>query len=378
MAKSAVAFDTPVALLFATSGHSGVDRVVANLLPEFAQSSYSFDLLQLKGHGPYLDSVPDNITVNRLPGGSKRAVLPALALFLRRRQPRVLLTANHPLNRAALLARRLAGARTRVCIRMGMSLTAKGAGMKARDRDALFASMRRWYPLADAVIAPSDGVGEDLRNIARVSRDRLHVIRNPIVTRHFDSLSRERPDHPWLSDPDCPVILSVGSLEPRKDFSTLIRAFADIRARQACRLIVLGEGKEREGLLRLAKELGVERDVDLPGFVRNPYPYMRTASVFVLSSRREGASAVLVEALACGTPVVSTDCPSGPAETLQNGRVGSLVPVGDPEAMARAVHQTLKEPPRPGFLREAISEHRAEFAAERYLLAMGIGREGSP
>jgi len=360
------------ALLFATSGHSGVDRVVANLLPEFVQSTYSFDLLQLKGHGPYLDSVSGNITVKRLPGASKRTVLPALAWYLRRSQPRVLLTANHPLNRAALLARRLTGARTRVCIRMGMSLTAKGAAMKARDRDALFSSMRRWYPLADAVIVPSEGVGEDLRDIAGVSRDRVHVIRNPIVTRDFDSLSRERPDHPWLSDADSQVILSVGSLEPRKDFSTLIRAFADLRANRSCRLIILGEGREREGLLRLAKELGVECDVELPGFVRNPYPYMRTASVFVLSSRREGASAVIVEALACGTPVVSTDCPSGPAETLQNGHVGRLVPVGDPKAMARAMEMTLDNPPRPAFLQEASSEHRADLSAKKYLRAMGL------
>ena len=360
------------ALLFATSGHSGVDRVVANLLPEFAQSGYSFDLLQLKGHGPYLDSVPGNITVKRLPSGSKRTVLPALAWYLRRIQPRVLLTANHPLNRAALLARRLTGARTRICIRMGMSLSAKGANMKARDRDALFASMRRWYPLADAVIAPSEGVGEDLSSIAGVSQDRVHVIRNPIVTRDFDSLSRERPDHPWLRDADSQVILSVGSLEPRKDFSTLIRAFAAFRAKRPCKLVILGEGRERKGLLRLAKELGVERDVDLPGFMRNPYPYMRTASVFVLSSRREGASAVIVEALACGTPVVSTDCPSGPAETLQNGQVGRLVPVGDPEVMARDIERTLDSPSQPAFLQEAASEHRADLSAKKYLRAMGL------
>lgn len=360
------------ALLFATSGHSGVDRVVANLLPEFTKSAYSYDLLLLKRHGPYLDSVPDNITIKKIPAGSKKTVLPALTWYLLRNQPYTLLTANHQLNRAALLARRLSRSKTRIAIRMGMSLSAKGKTMKPRERKAFFRSMQRWYPQADAVIAPSKGVGEDLVRLAGVPRQRLHVIRNPIVNQHFYNLSQERADHPWLTSLDCPVILSVGSLEPRKDFSTLLRAFSIIRAKRQCRLLILGKGSEKENLLGLARELGVGNDLDLPGFTPNPYPYMRQADVFVLSSKREGASAVIVEALACSTPVVSTDCPSGPAETLQNGKLGRLVPVGNHQEMAKAIADTLDNPPGPELLWQAALEHRTDLVAEKYLHAMGL------
>lgn len=362
------------ALLFATSGHSGVDRVVANLLPEFAKSAYSFDLLLLKGHGPYLDFVPNNITI-KIPAGSKKTVLPALTWYLLRNQPYSLLTANHQLNRAALLARRLSRSKTRIAIRMGMSLSAKGKTMKSRERKTFIRSMQHWYPQADAVIAPSNGVGEDLVRLAGVPRQRLHVIRNPIVNQRFYSLSQEKMDHPWLTSPNCPVILSVGSLELRKDFTTLLRAFSIVRAKRHCRLLILGKGPEKERLLRLAEDLGMLDDLDMPGFKPNPYPFMRQADVFVLSSRREGASAVIVEALACGTPVVSTDCPSGPAETLQNGKLGRLVPVGAYEAMAKAIADTLDNPPGPELLRQAAQEHRTDRAAEKYLQAMGLEQD---
>ena len=363
----------PIALLFATSGHSGVDRVVANLLPEFGQVDREFHLLVIRGHGPAIPAdLPDNIRVIRLPVGTKKLVLPPLLWYLFRHRPEALLTANHQLNRAALLARRLSGAPTRIIIRMGMSVTAMGEDMSPRARDALFASMRRWYPAADAAITPSQGVGDDLIRIAGVPTERLHVVRNPILNSRFHALAEEPLEHPWYRDADRPVILGVGSLEPRKDFATLIRAFALVRAQRPARLVILGKGRERESLLALAQSLGVAEDVDLPGYEPNPYRHMRQASLFVLASRREGASAVIVEALACGTPVVSTDCPSGPAETLQQGRIGKLVPVGDHEAMAAAMLATLHAPSDGAFLRAAVADDRADVVAQRSLAVMGL------
>ena len=361
------------ALLFATSGHSGVDRVVANILPELCHSSWQFDLVGIRGYGPHPKNIPANVTLRRIPSGSKKALLPGLIWYLLRHQPQTLLCANHALNRAALLARRLTGRPERVAIRMGMSLAAKGEKMRPRARQALFASMRRWYPQADAVIAPSHGVGRDLIRYAGVSEDRLYIIPNPIITEQFPALCNEVVDHSWFrDDAESPIILSVGSLEPRKDFATLIDAFARVRAKRLCRLVILGEGRERERLLNQARQLNIFEDVDLPGYTTNPCPYMRKASLFVLSSHREGSPVALVEALACGTPVVSTDCPNGPSETLQNGKVGKLVPVGDPEPMARAIEQTLDSPPPSNFLKGAVSEHRSDLAAKRYLQAMGI------
>ncbi len=348
----------PLALLFATSGHSGVDRIVANLLPEFGRVEREFHLLTIGGHGPAVPGdLPGNIRHIRLPVSTKRLVAPPLMLYLLRHRPEALLTANHQLNRAALLARRLTRAPTRVTIRMGMSLTALGAEMKPRRRRALFRSMRRWYPLADAVITPSRGVGDDLMTLAGIAEDRLHIIRNPLIHPGFYARAAEPLSHPWYGNDDTPVILGVGSLEPRKDFPTLLRAFATVRKRQPARLIILGEGRERQALQALSETLGIAADVNLPGYEPNPYPHMRQAGVFVLSSRREGASAVIIEAMACGTPVVSTDCPSGPSEALDNGRYGRLVPVGDADAMAAAILATLDQPPDTALLQEAVREN---------------------
>ncbi len=363
-----------IALLFATSGHSGVDRVIANLLPEFGKTGHHFDLLVIGGHGPAIPAdLPPNVRVLRLPVRTKKLVFFPLLAYLIRHQPQALLTANHPLNRAALLARRLTGFPSRVTIRMGMSLSALGAEMGKRRRERLFGSMRRWYPLADAVIAPSEGVGTDLVNIAGVPPQRLHVIRNPIVNSMLREKANAALDHPWFAADAPPVILGVGSLEPRKDFATLIRAFARVHEQVACRLVILGEGSEREALDALARSLGVQDAVSLPGFDRNPYRYMRRAAVFALSSRREGASAVIVEALACGTPVVSTDCPSGPAEVLHGLTPRALVPVGDADALGDALLAMMRNPPPTEALHALTHAHASETAARAYLNALLAG-----
>lgn len=364
-----------VALLFATSGHSGVDRVVANLVPEFERCKVSFDLLTIANHGPELDALPANVRGIRLPAAHRNTVLPALVQYLRRERPRALLTASHRLNRAALLARMLARIDCRVAIRMGMSLTALGREMGTRRSGRLFRSMRRWYPRADAVIAPSAGVGEDLQHYAGVAGERVHVIPNPIVTEHFEELRAAPVDDPWFAADGPPVILAAGSLEPRKDFATLLRAFARIRAQRPCRLVVLGEGRERARLEALARELGVADQARFPGYASNPYCYMARAAAFVLCSRREGSGAVLVEALACGTPVVAADCPSGPAEILQGGKIGPLVPVGDHAALARGIEYVLDYPPPSDELRESAAPFNARAAAGRYLAALGCCRE---
>jgi len=361
-----------VALMFATSGHSGVDRVVSNLLPEFACTDLEFDLLTIPGHGPYLDNIPSNVTHRTIPALNKNTILPALVWYLYRRHPRVIMTANHKLNRTALLARIITGVSTRVVIRMGMSITAKLNDMKPTKGKALQESMRKWYPLADAVVTPSRGVGNDLIQLAGINSDRLHVVPNPIINQKFYSMLDEAVNHPWFNNSRVPVILAVGSLEERKDFSTLIRAFSKVKEKKQCRLLILGEGKQRNKLLELAEELGVDNHVDLPGYDENPYRFMKHASVFVLSSRREGASAVIVEALACGTPVISTDCPSGPAETLQNGEYGKLVPIGDHESMAKAISLTLENPPSTEFLQGAVEQNKTETSARLYLKAMDL------
>ena len=201
----------------------------------------------------------------------------------------------------------------------------------------------RWnYPLADEIIAVSDGAADDLSISTRIPRDQIQVVYNPIITPEMDLKSRENLDHPWFKPGEPPVILAVGRLTSQKDYPLLIRAFARVRQAIPVRLLILGEGPERNELTSLINQLGLEDDISMPGFVHNPYAFMAHASVFVLSSRWEGLPTVLAEALYCGAPLVSTDCPSGPREILQNGRFGKLVPVGDVDCLADAIQDTLK------------------------------------
>jgi len=206
----------------------------------------------------------------------------------------------------------------------------------------------------------------DLAQLMNVSRERITVIYNPSVVQAEVQAKAQAPlDHPWFKPDQPPVILAVGRLQVQKDYPTLIRAFALVRQTRPVRLLILGEGKERPLLEALVKELGLEQDVSLPGFVLNPYAYMARAALFVLSSRWEGLPTVLIEALCCGAPVVSTDCPSGPREILRDGQYGPLVPVGGVNALARAIETTLAaktpKPPseswRPYELETVVSQY---------------------
>jgi len=159
----------------------------------------------------------------------------------------------------------------------------------------------------------------------------------------------------------------VGRLTEQKDFSTLLQAFAQVRAQRQARLLLLGEGEMRDELTALGLALGIAKDLSLHGFTNNPFAYMARAAVFVLSSAYEGLPGVLIQALACGCPVVSTDCPSGPSEILENGQYGRLVPVGDPAAMAQAILSTLEAPPDRGLLQKQASLFSVDRAVEQYL-----------
>ena len=360
------------ALFFATSGHSGVDRVVNNLLAEIGNlKDQRFDLLQIGGHGPKISEMAPNVHTIRLPVRHKNWVLPSLCLYLLQHRPKTLLTANHALNRAALVARWITRTDTRVVIRMGMSLSAAGSNNPGKPANVI-RSMKRWYPRADAVITPSTGVANDLADLTGVQSHRLKVIPNPILNANMMRLGQQPVEHPWFSEKDQPVVLAVGELSRRKDFATLLSAFSKVRQTRNARLVILGEGRCRSSLERQAAELGIQEDLWLPGFETNPYRFMQRADLFVSASKREGSSAVIVEALAHGLPVVSTDCPSGPAETLAGGRYGQLVPMGDAEAMARAMVTLMDNPPDASYQRKGAAPFSAEASAAAYLQAMGI------
>jgi glycosyltransferase involved in cell wall biosynthesis len=187
-------------------------------------------------------------------------------------------------------------------------------------------------------------VADGLAVLTGISRDRISVLYNPVVNDELTNKMKEPVLHPWFQKGHPPLVLSVGRLEAQKDFETLIRAIALVNQRREAYLMILGKGSQSVVLQDLVNKLGIAKVVEMPGYVENPYAYMARANVFVLSSKYEGFPGVLVEAMACGAPVVSTDCPSGPVEILVEGKYGRLVPVGDVAAMAAAIQATLDQP----------------------------------
>jgi glycosyltransferase involved in cell wall biosynthesis len=362
----------PIACFFSTSGHSGVDRIARHLLPGMAARGYRVDLLKVRGHGPELAATHPNLRVIDLGHRSTYACLPALVRYLRRARPAALLADKDRVNRTALLARAMARVDTRLLLRLGTTVSVNLASRGRLERNLQRASMHHLYRFADAVLVPSRGVAEDLAAFAGLDRHLIRIVPSPVVPERLFEAPPPPPAHPWLGDPEVPLVLGMGELGPRKDFPTLLRGFARLRARRPCRLMILGRGGQRQRLLDLAQSLGIAADVALPGFVAEPYPYLAHADLFAFTSRWEGLGFVLIEALALGTPVVSTDCPSGPREILHDGRYGRLVPVGDDAALADAMAETLAVPPARAELASAARPYAIEPAVSAYLAAMGL------
>jgi glycosyltransferase involved in cell wall biosynthesis len=367
-----------LAVLLSFSGAGGVERMVLNLLPSFLQAGVEVDLLAILRRPE-----PELIRLN----GSGMRVLdlgvthtalsvPALVRYLRTERPVALLAAKDRAIRAAVLAKSLSRADTRLVGRLGTNLSAALENKPPLLRWLRTGPMRWLYPNVDRIVAVSEGVAEDTRRLAGLPAEQVTVVRNPVITPEMYEKSAAPVEHPWFAA-DCPIILGAGRLTRQKDFETLIRAFGRVRARRECRLVILGEGRLRGDLEKLAGDLGVGESVALPGHVRNPYAYMAKASLFALSSRWEGSCNVLTEAMALGTPVVSTDCPSGSAEILGGGRYGPLVPVGDAEKLADAMLYVLERPTESALLQEAVAEYTAERSARHYLDVLGFGPAGA-
>jgi glycosyltransferase involved in cell wall biosynthesis len=302
---------------------------------------YKVDLVLARASGSFLSEVPKHVRVIDLNASRSLLSLPALVAYLRREQPDILYSGLYT-NIIALWAKRLAQVPTRVIVseRAPLSSHVKMDSSDYRVR-LLPHLVQRFYPWADCIVAISKGVADDLVMNYGIPDDRIHVIYNPIVTPELCALAEAPLYHPWFEVGEPPVILAAGALTAVKDFATLIQAFAMAQQVRPVRLIILGEGGDRTKLEALIKQLGLDDKVQLPGFVANPYPYMKRACLFVLSSRWEGLGGVLIEALYCGVPSIATDCPGGPREILADGKYGQLVPVGDSFAMAQAIESSL-------------------------------------
>lgn len=313
----------------------------------------------------------------RLMGHNDPPVL-ALYRYIKRSRPRSVMSFLNQSNLVLLLTAPLVHGHTRFIVNVRNHITTSAKQGKSRWMRSVPRLMKRFFPCADLILAPSQGVAEDVRNITGIAPDKFRVVYNPVYRPEITELSREALSHPWLADTDIPVIIAAGKLKPQKDFETLLRAFALVRSRREARLMILGRGPKQQALLELAEQLGIKNDFQLPGHVKNPYAYFGRAAVFVLSSAWEGLPNVLIEAMACGCPVVSTNCPSGPFEILDEGRVGKLVPVGNLEQMAAAIAETLDSPPTAAMMIERARVFSYENSIACYEAVLGGNRSADP
>lgn len=386
-----------ITILLESLSFRGVAKPMTSLAGEFARRGYDVTLLTCQAREGRV-SVPEHVALDKLPPASgfrarwsalaadplgvlhlalpvllpRRApelirYLPGLCSYLSSHRTDVLISTTTFLNLVALWARKRVSASRVIATEHTHLSTVIQFNRDQWRRRFLPPLVARTYAWADAIVAISDGVRDDLLQLTGLATDRVLRIYSPFLTPDLDHQALASVDHEWFAPGNPPVILAAGHLVKQKDFRILVRAFALVRAQRPARLVILGDGAARPILTDDARTLGVQDDVDLPGWVDNPFPYMRSASVFVLSSVWEGLSGVLIEALACGCPVVSTDCPSGPSEVLDRGRFGKLVPPRDPRALAAAIVATLDDPPDRTMLVRRASDFSLERATAEYI-----------
>ncbi len=315
----------------------GAERVALDLSSGLSGQGYDVDLVLVDASGDLLDEVPDDVSIVDLEASRVVTSLFPLRRYLTSREPDVLYSMMTEPNLTAIAAHQLASTNTRLVISEHNMLSHSIDTIK--DRLVTFGAWAS-YPFSDHAVAVSNGVRDDLLDKTRLKHDSISMIYNPVRVESIREQASEPVDHEWLADESLKVVLSGGRHEPQKGFDTLLDAFARLE-HDDVRLVLFGKGPETEALQCQAIELGISDHVSFSGFVDNPYSYMSAADVFVLSSVHEGFGLVLIEAMACGCQVVSTDCESGPDEILESGKYGSLVPVGDDELLADRIKKTL-------------------------------------
>jgi glycosyltransferase involved in cell wall biosynthesis len=356
----------PIAFYLPSLFGGGAERVIVNLAQGITERGLAVDLVVGAARGDFLGHLPPAVRLVDLGASRVLKSLGPLAAYLRQERPRVLVSSLSHANVVALWAARLSRQAIPVVVTVHNTMSQSNRE-QGRLAGGLWPHLlRRFYPWAAGIVAVSRGAADDLARTSGLPRDRVQVIYNPVITPEMLARARQAPKHPWFAPGEAPVILGVGRLTPQKDFPTLIRAFAGLRRRRQARLIILGEGEDRPELEALVSQLGLSSDVALPGFRDDAMGFMARSALFVLSSAWEGLPTVLIEALAAGTQVISTDCPSGPREILQDGRLGALVPVGDAAALSEAMVGALSGPANE-VPPDALTPFTRDAAVDNYL-----------
>ncbi len=349
-----------------TLGLGGADRVTLTLLQHLPRDLFCPTLVLMRKEGELVADLPSNVPLLTLDARSLWTAWIPLAKLLLGNPPDILFSTSSGTNIIAALAYLLTGSSGRLVLsERGLLRTELSWKKKFQSR-----LKRILYPHADRITAVSKGVKEELVHQLRLRPESISVVYNPIVDANLESLAAEPVPHPWFGaelENGRPVVLAAGRLVPEKDHATLLRAFAELRETHEARLVILGDGPLRSELEDLSCALGISDAISFPGYDPNPFMYMSRCQVFVLSSRFEGLPGALIQAMACGAPVISTDCPSGPSEILEPPDSGALVPVGDTIRLAEEIKRLLDDPETRRKRGEAARVAAQRFSVDRIM-----------
>lgn len=330
-----------VAIFLPSASAGGAERSLITVAAQLSVSSPSVELVLGTAEGPLVDEIPASLEVVDLGQRHLRMGLGAVERYLEERQPAcVIATLEHGIVLMDAALRRTRAPTTPI-YRLANTFSVARAAARGHDRLTWWLA-RHAYRRAPYVVSVSHGAAEDLIATVGVERSRVRVIGNPVVTDDLAALATEPLSHPWFAAGQPPVVVGMGRLTRQKNVPLLVRAFALVHRRHRARLAILGDGDQWDTVAALVEDLRLQDDVDLVGFDPNPFRYLARAAVFASSSDWEGLPAALIQALACGAPVVATDCPSGPREILAGGTYGRLVPTGDVDALAVAIAAALE------------------------------------
>lgn len=350
----------------------GAERLHVHLANDWARKGFVVEFVLMNKQGDLLETLSKGIAVVDLNVPRARHLLWPLTRHLQKTKPSVVIAAMWPLTSISILAWRLAGRPGRLFVSDHSQLTIAAVQEMKVPHWLIGNVMRFTYPLATGVIAVSRGVKDDMCALGHLNQSTVRVIHNPAaVGVPIERGTKTDQIALWGAGFNHHII-TVGTLKTQKDHATLIRAFALLPEEVNAKLTILGEGPLRGELEALIRNLGLESRISMPGFVLDPYPWYQTADLFVLSSRWEGFGNVIVEAMECGVPVVSTDCQSGPSEILLDGKVGRLVPVGDARALADAMIQALAAPADRQALRLRAQDFSVSKISAEYLDYFGL------
>lgn len=346
--------------------HGGVQRIMVHIANYFANNGYETTLLLGEAKGPYLSLLDPKVEVLSINSTNRFLLLKYLISVLRFKNPHILFTGVPSFNIMAIIAKYIAGVKTKVVISERSNTFKEFARSTNFFYRLSFLLIPILYRFSDAIVAVSLGVAKDLSRFSFISENRINTIYNPAFNKEIQIEAKKSVEESWLNDKACPVIIGVGRLSAQKDFGMLIDAFYGIYKERQLKLIIVGDGPMHNSLQKKIDEYDLNDSIKLAGFQKNPISWISKSDVFVLSSQWEGFGNILVEALAAGTTIVSTDCKSGPSEILKDGQLGYLVPVSDAEALSKKIIYALDNPFPKDLLVEAAQEFDENIIMKKY------------